>query len=57
MQCVAVGMKKSAAGDRTGFVEFVNGALLKIVADRTWSRLYAKYIGAVTGETKQIPTD
>jgi len=53
----AVGMKKSAAGDRTGFVEFVNGALLKIVADRTWSRLYAKYIGAVTGETKQIPTD
>ena len=54
---LGIGIKTTSAGDRTGFVEFVNGALLKIVADRTWAKLYARYIGALTGQTKQLPTD
>jgi polar amino acid transport system substrate-binding protein len=54
---LGVGIKKTVAGDRTGFLEFVNNTLLKIVADRTWAKLYAKYLAPVSGDTKQIPTD
>jgi len=54
---LGIGIKKTAAGDRTGFVEFVNNALLKIVADRTWAKLYAKYLMPLTGDNKQIPSD
>ena len=50
-------IKKSANADRQGFREFVNGALLRIVADRTWARLYANYLLPVSGLAKQIPTD
>ncbi len=52
-----IGIKKNAAGDRQGFLEFVNTALLKIVADRTWAKIYEKDITPVSGEKKQIPTD
>lgn len=54
---LGIGIKKTAAGDRTGFRQFVNEALLKIVADRTWAKVYAKDLAPVTGETKQLPTD
>jgi ABC-type amino acid transport substrate-binding protein len=45
------------SADRQGFKEFVNTALLKIVADRTWARLFEKHITPWTGEKKQLPTD
>lgn len=52
-----IGMKKNVAGDRQGFLEFVNTALLKIVADRTWAKIYEKDITPASGDKKQIPTD
>jgi len=54
---LGIGIKKTAAGDRTGFLDFVNTALLKIVADRTWAKIYTQRLGSLTGDTKQIPTD
>ena len=54
---LAIGIKKNANAERQGFREFVNGALLRIVADRTWARLYANYLLPVSGLAKQIPTD
>ena len=52
-----IGIKKNVSADRQGFKEFVNGALLKIVADRTWAGLFEKYVTPITGEKKQLPTD
>ena len=54
---LAIGIKKSTSADRQGFLDFVNGALLRIVADRTWARLYEKDLLPLSGITKQIPTD
>jgi ABC-type amino acid transport substrate-binding protein len=54
---LAIGIKKNANADRQGFLEFVNGALLHIVADRTWARAYANYILPLSGLPKQIPSD
>lgn len=54
---LAIGIKKNASADRQGFLEFVNGALLHIVADRTWARLYEKHVLPLSGLAKQIPTD
>jgi len=54
---LGIGIKKNVGADRQGFKEFINNALLKIVADRTWAKLFAKYITPVTGDTKQLPTD
>ena len=53
---LGIGMKKNESADRQGFKEFVNNALLKIVADRTWAKIFAKHITPVTGDTKQLPT-
>jgi polar amino acid transport system substrate-binding protein len=52
-----IGLKQNVSADRQGFREFVNNALLKIVADRTWARLYEMHITPVTGEKKQLPSD
>lgn len=54
---LGIGIKKDVGADRQGFREFVNTALLKIVADRTWAGLYEKYVTPITGEKKQLPTD
>ncbi len=54
---LAIGVKKNVGADRQGFREFLNTALLKIVADRTWARIYDKWVGPITGEKKQLPTD
>ena len=54
---VAIAVKKNVSADRQGFREFLNTALLKIVADRTWARIYDKWVGPITGEKKQLPTD
>jgi ABC-type amino acid transport substrate-binding protein len=52
-----IGIKQNVRADRQGFREFVNTALLKIVADRTWAKLYETHLGPITGEKKQLPTD
>lgn len=54
---LGIGIKKNASGDRQGFLEFVNGTLQRIVADRTWAKLYEKHITPASGERKQTPTD
>ena len=54
---LAFGIKKNTNAARQGFVEFVNGALLRIVADRTWARLYEKHVLPLSGLPRQIPTD
>jgi putative glutamine transport system substrate-binding protein len=54
---LGIGIKKNESADRQGFKEFVNTALLKIVADRTWAAIFEKYVTPVTGEKKQLPTD
>jgi len=54
---MGVGIKQNASADRQGFREFVNIALLKIVADRTWAKFYETYITPVTGDKKQLPSD
>ena len=54
---LGIGVKKNVSADRQGFLEFLNVALLKIVADRTWAKIYDKWIGPITGEKKQLPTD
>jgi ABC-type amino acid transport substrate-binding protein len=54
---LAIGIKKNANADRQGFLEFVNGALLRIVADRTWARSYEKHVLPLSGLPRQIPTD
>jgi putative glutamine transport system substrate-binding protein len=54
---LGIGIKKSVSADRQGFREFVNAALLRIVADRTWAGLYERYVTPITGEKKQLPTD
>jgi polar amino acid transport system substrate-binding protein len=54
---LGIGIKQNVSADRQGFREFVNNALLKIVADRTWAKFYETHITPVTGEKKQLPTD
>ncbi|HKW78683.1 MAG TPA: transporter substrate-binding domain-containing protein [Candidatus Limnocylindria bacterium] len=54
---LAIGIKKNVSADRQGFREFVNTVLLRIVADRTWAKLYERYVTPITGEKKQLPTD
>jgi ABC-type amino acid transport substrate-binding protein len=56
-QRLGIGLKKNEGGDRQGFLDFVNGVLLKVVADRTWAKLYEKHITPLTGDRKQLPTD
>ena len=52
----AIGSKKSASGDRQGFVPFLNTWLAGIVRDGTWGRLYAKDVAPVSHETRTSPT-
>jgi len=54
---LAIGIKKNANAARQGFIEFVNGVLLRLVADRTWAKLYEKDITPLSGDKKQLPTD
>jgi putative glutamine transport system substrate-binding protein len=54
---LGIGIKQNVSADRQGFKEFVNTALLRIVADRTWAKLFEKHITPWTGDKKQLPTD
>ena len=54
---LGIGIKKNVSADRQGFREFVNTALLTIVANRTWAVIFEKDLTPVTGDRKQRPTD
>jgi ABC-type amino acid transport substrate-binding protein len=49
-----IGVKKNA-GDRNGFVAFLNTWLAGIITDGTWGKLYEKHITPVSGDKKQAP--
>jgi len=52
----SIGVKKNAAGDRQGFLPFLNAWLAGAIRDGTWARLYAQDIKPYSGETKTTPT-
>ena len=52
----SIGMKKNAAGDRQGFLPFLNAWLAGAIRDGTWARLYAQDIKTYSGETKTTPS-
>ena len=54
---LGIGMKKNTSNDRTGFRDFINTALLTIVANRTWAKIYERWLAPLTGDKKQLPTD
>jgi ABC-type amino acid transport substrate-binding protein len=54
---LGIGMKLNTANDRTGFRDFINTSLLTIVANRTWAKIYERWLTPLTGDKKQIPTD
>ncbi len=54
---LAIGIKKNADAERQGFRDFVNVVLLRLVADRTWAKLYEKDVTPLSGDKKQLPTD
>ena len=51
----SIGVKKNAAGDRQGFLPFLNVWLAGAIRDGTWARLYAQDITTYSGETKTAP--
>jgi len=54
---LGIGMKNNTNNDRTGFRDFINVSLLTIVANRTWAKIYERWLTPLTGEKKQLPTD
>jgi polar amino acid transport system substrate-binding protein len=52
----SIGVKKNAAGDRQGFLPFLNAWLAGAIRDGTWARLYAQDIKPYSGETKTSPS-
>ena len=52
----SIGVKKNSAGDRQGFVPFLNAWLAEAIRDGTWARLYAQDIKTYSGDTKATPT-
>ncbi len=54
---LGIGIKKNVSADRQGFREFVNTALLTIVANRTWAKIFEKHLTPITGDRRQLPTD
>jgi ABC-type amino acid transport substrate-binding protein len=51
----AIGVKKHA-GDRQGFLPFLNSWLAGAIRDGTWARLYAQHVTPYSRETKTAPT-
>jgi ABC-type amino acid transport substrate-binding protein len=52
-----IGVKKSANGDRTGFVDFINRTLVVIITGGTWAKFYEQYISPVSFDKKRTPDD
>ena len=51
----SIGVKKNAAGDRQGFLSFLNAWLAGAVGDGTWARLYGQDVKPYSGDTKTTP--
>ncbi|HEY6203853.1 MAG TPA: glutamate ABC transporter substrate-binding protein [Candidatus Limnocylindria bacterium] len=52
-----IGVKKSAGGDRTGFVDFLNRTQVAMITSGVWATLYEKYISPVSFDKKRTPDD
>ena len=52
-----IGVKKSAAGDRTGFVDFLNRTQVAMITNGVWAKLYEQYISPVSFDKKRTPDD
>ena len=52
-----IGIKKSAGGDRTGFVDFINRTMITLITTGTWAKYYEQYITPVSGDKKRTPDD
>jgi len=52
-----IGVKKSAGGDRTGFVDFLNRTQVAMITSGMWATLYEKYISPVSFDKKRTPDD
>ena len=51
-----IGVKKSA-GDRTGFVDFLNRTQVAMITNGVWAKLYEQYISPVSFDKKRTPDD
>ena len=52
-----IGVKKSSAGDRTGFVDFINRTMITLITTGKWATFYEQYITPVSGDKKRTPDD
>ena len=52
-----IGVKKTAGGDRTGFVDFINRTLIVMITGGSWAKYYEQYITPVSGDKKRTPDD
>jgi aspartate/glutamate/glutamine transport system substrate-binding protein len=52
-----IGVKKSAGGDRTGFVDFLNRTQVAMITNGVWAKLYEQYITPVSFDKKRTPDD
>jgi putative glutamine transport system substrate-binding protein len=52
-----IGVKKSAGGDRTGFVDFLNRTQVAMITSGVWAKLYEQYISPVSFDKKRTPDD
>ena len=50
-----IGVKKSAGGDRTGFVDFISRTLVVLITNGTWAKIYEQYITPVSNDKKATP--
>ena len=52
-----IGVKKSAGGDRTGFVDFINRTMITLITTGKWATFYEQHITPVSGDKKRTPDD
>jgi putative glutamine transport system substrate-binding protein len=52
-----IGVKKSAGGDRTGLVVFLNSSQVSMISNGVWAKLYEQYITPVSFDKKRTPDD
>jgi ABC-type amino acid transport substrate-binding protein len=52
-----IGVKKSAAGDRTGFTDFISRTLVAMITTGVWAKYYEQYITPVSNDKKRTPDD
>jgi ABC-type amino acid transport substrate-binding protein len=51
----AIGVKKTAGGDRQGFLPFLNTFIAGVIRDGTWARLYGQHITPLSKDSKTSP--